>query len=120
VRDLHQLDKYRVASSLHGGWGDGGNGCFVLKSPIDGGVLRVVASDGDGWDHVSVSRVNRTPDWAEMEFIKRRFFTDEEPAMQLHVPVARHISCHPHCLHLWRSQSQPIPLPPDYMVGPKA
>jgi hypothetical protein len=117
VRDLHEFDKYRVLSEMHGQWGDGGNGVFVLNSPIDGGELRVVASDGLGWDHVSVSRKNRTPNWAEMEFIKRRFFADNETAMQLHVPPAQHISVHPHCLHLWRPQAGVIPLPPDYMVA---
>jgi hypothetical protein len=117
MRNLHENDRYRIFSAFYGSWGDGSNGTFIFRSPIDGGELRVIASDGDGWDHVSVSRVNRAPNWSEMEFIKRKFFKDGETAMQLHVPVDQHINCHPHCLHLWRSQTQPIPLPPGIMVG---
>ena len=113
--DLHDLDRYRVEHSL-GGWGDGGCGAFLIPSPIDRAGLRVIASDGLGWDHVSVSRQNRTPNWIEMEFIKRRFFKADETAMQLHVPSSKHINCHPYTLHLWRPQDQPIPLPPPEMV----
>jgi hypothetical protein len=51
-----------------------------------------------------------------MEWVKRKFFRDDETAMQLHVAVSDHISIHPHTLHLWRSQTEPIPLPPSIMV----
>jgi hypothetical protein len=53
-----------------------------------------------------------------MEFVKRRFFHDDETAMQLHVPVAQHINHHPYCLHLWRPQQGHIPTPPPHMVAP--
>lgn len=103
-----------------GGPGDEGNGCFKVKSPIDNGELRVLASSGMGWDHVSVSRANRCPNWPEMEHVKHLFFRDNETAMQLHVPPSDHINCHPHCLHLWRPQDAEIPRPPGFMVGPKS
>jgi hypothetical protein len=79
--------------------------------------MRVIASADEGWDHVSVSRANRCPNWQEMEHVKRLFFKDDETAMQLHVPPSDHISVHPNCLHLWRCQSQPIPMPPKWMVA---
>jgi hypothetical protein len=91
----------------------------------DGGVfsmlhrnarLRIIASFGGGWDHVSVSIFHRCPGWAEMEAVKRAFFADDEVAMQLHVPPADHVNIHPNCLHLWRPQNQPIPLPPTLFV----
>lgn len=69
------------------------------------GPLRVIASDGAGWDHVSVSAPGRTPTWDEMERVKRLFFRDDETAMQLHVPPAEHVNLHAHCLHLWRPQT---------------
>lgn len=94
---------------------DGGG--YIAKSPIDGRPLRIVASDGFGWDHISVSRVDRTPVWEELEHVKRIFFADNETAMQLHVPVEEHINHHPHCLHLWRSQVVEIPRPPAWMVA---
>ena len=89
MRNLHLLDAFRVnASDFFGDLGDGSCGAFRVSSPIDGGALNVLASSGGGWDHVSVSRVNRCPNWAEMEHIKRMFFREDEAAMQLHVPPA--------------------------------
>jgi hypothetical protein len=80
------------------------------------GKLRVILSWGDGWEHASVSLEQRTPVWQEMERIKRLVWNDDETAMQLHVPVAEHINCHPDCLHLWRPLNAQIPRPPDWMV----
>lgn len=81
--------------------------------------LRVIASSGEGWDHVSVSLPGRCPNWPEMEYVKRLFFKDSEAAMQLHVPPDDHINCHPNCLHLWRPLKGEIPRPPAILVGPK-
>jgi hypothetical protein len=78
--------------------------------------LRIQASCEEGWDHVSVSRKNRPPNWGEMSFIHRLFFVDGETAMQLHVPRDNHVNIHPHCLHLWRPQKEQIPLPPKELV----
>lgn len=122
MRDLRVLDAYRLIAvevELYGGISGHGNGVFELPSPIDGQSLRVIASNGDGWDHVSVSRANRCPNWPEMEFIKRRFFKDDETVMQLHVPPSEHINFHPNCLHLWRPHNTTIPRPPPWMVAPK-
>jgi len=122
MRNLNLLESYRqpyVERSLYGETGDQGNGIFLLKSPIDGGLLSVIASSGEGWEHVSVSRTNRCPNWPEMEFIKRTFFKDDECAMQLHVPTSEHLSYHPYCLHIWRPLNQTIPQPPSWMVAPE-
>jgi hypothetical protein len=119
MRDLHELDDHRIDTSKSHGWnGDETCGAFKLSSPIDGQFLTVVASSGEGWDHVSVSRSSRTPNWREMEFIRHKFFKDNETVMQLHVPVSDHINMHPHCLHMWRPQDKEIPRPPGWMVAP--
>lgn len=118
MKNLRLLDKYRVSGRKLWGWdGDETCGAFSLPSPVDGGDLRIVASSGEGWNHVSVSRANRCPNWPEMEHVKRLFFHDEETAMQLHVPPKDHINNHPYCLHLWRPQNAEIPRPPSIMVG---
>jgi hypothetical protein len=121
MRDLRLLDAYRDRSppviNYYGSAGDETCGVFTLPSKIDGQSLRIVASSDGGWDHVSVSRPTRCPNWIEMEQIKRLFFSADETAMQLHVPEADHISVHPHCLHLWRPQAAEIPRPPDWMVA---
>jgi hypothetical protein len=67
--------------------------------------LTVIASDGGGWDHVSVSLPTRTPSWEEMCAIKDLFFEPTECVMQLHPPKDENISNHPYCLHLWRPQT---------------
>ena len=93
---------------------DGGR--WVMES-ADGAPLRVIASDGGGWDHVSVSRVDRIPTWGEMEQVKRAFFRDNETAVEYHVPPSDHINRHEFCLHLWRPQHGAIPRPPSNMVA---
>ena len=100
----------------YGGPGNPMGGVFLVPCPSSGRILRVIASNGDGWDHVSVSLPSRCPSWEEMEHVKRKFFHDYETAMQLHVPVAEHINIHKHVLHLWRPHDKEIPLPPRVMV----
>jgi hypothetical protein len=80
--------------------------------------LRVIASWGAGWEHVSVSLPKRCPTWDEMKAVKEAFWPDEYPVMQLHPPKQDYVNCHPYCLHLWRPVFQIIPLPPPIMVGP--
>lgn len=120
MRDLHLLDLYRVRDAHvleRWGWtGDETCGSFSVPSPIDRKPLMIVASSGNGWDHVSVSRANRCPNWTELEHVRRLFFRDNETVMQLHVPPKDHISLHPNCLHLWRPQQVEIPRPPEWMV----
>lgn len=91
-------------------------GAYVLDSPVNGEFIRIIASIGEGWDHVSVSLVNRCPTWEEMEHVKRTFFRDNETAFQLHVPPSDHINNHPYVLHLWRPQRSKIPMPPKEFV----
>lgn len=123
MRNLNQLNRYRdieTAIRVYGFAGDHETGMFRVASNADGKEITVIASVGDGWDHVSASRDDRCPSWEEMEQIKRMFFKDEETAFQLHVPPSDHISFHPHCLHIWRPVDGQFPVPPAWMVGPKA
>ena len=121
MRNLHLLDQYRRLDRdilrHYGGPGDHECGAFQVPSPIDGQPMMIVASALGGWDHVSVSRRNRCPNWPEIDHVKRMFFRDDETAMQLHVPAVDHISDHPYCLHLWRPHKESIPRPPFWMVG---
>ena len=93
--------------------GDGGN--FMLVIPARG--LAIIGSNGGGWEHVSVSTRMRCPTWQELEWVKRQLWSAEDCVMQLHVPVAAHVNCHPHTLHLWRPLETSIPMPPSFMVG---
>ena len=113
----HSVNRYRGESARLGD-GDETCGMFFVPSPIDGRDLVVIASAGSGWDHVSVSRRSRTPNWPEMDYVKRLFFADDETVVQYHVPPSDHVNLHPNCLHLWRPQESALPRPPAWMVGP--
>ncbi len=111
MRDVEILKRYPRCLELAE---DGG--AWLLKSRIDGRQLKVIASWGSGWDHVSVSTSKRPPTWREMCVVRRLFFRDDETAMQLHPPLVDHVNIHPNCLHLWRPQGVEIPRPPQWMV----
>ena len=118
-----QLDKWRIRRGpLSSDAGDD-FGAFFVPGPC-GRDLKIIASSGDTslnilWEHVSVSLMNRTPNWEEMCFVKNLFWDEEEAVMQLHPPRSRWINNHNYCLHLWRPTNQEIPLPPDETVGKK-
>ena len=125
VRDLRELDKWRqpdadqVVVITTGDDDDPSRrGAFLFQHK--GTPILVVATTGVGWDHVSVSTPTRCPTWDEMEWIAKKFFRDDEVAMQLHVPASEHISNHRYCLHWWSPQGVEIPLPPSILVGVKA
>lgn len=80
-------------------------------------MLRVIASWGEGWDHVSVSLPNRCPTWEEMCFIKDFFFHPNECVIQYHPAQEDYVNNHQFCLHMWRPQENEIPKPPKIFVG---
>lgn len=87
------------------------------KIPFESYILNVVASNGDGWEHVSVSLSNRTPNWKEMCFIKDFFWDEEDCVIQFHPPKSDYVNNHPNCLHLWKPIKEKIPRPPSILVG---
>jgi len=101
----------------------GMTGAFQLIGP-NGVQLLVMSSNGDGdgqgWEHVSVSMKNRTPNWGEMCFVKDLFWTEHETVVQYHPPKSEYVNCHPYCLHMWRHKQMSIPMPPSLLVGPKS
>lgn len=83
---------------------------------VGGQPLLIIASNGRGWDHVSVSHRKRCPTWHEMCKIKDIFFSEEDIVLQFHPPKSDYINIHPRCLHLWRNQTSEIELPPIELV----
>ena len=71
MKDLSYLEKYRVLFK-DGINGDKHNGMFRFK--VKGSPVEVIASDGMGWDHVSVVMFNRIPDWETMCKVNEMFF----------------------------------------------
>lgn len=117
---LSRLDKWRLSapSFWQGAGRRGDDRCGVFRVKRKGVWIRMIATVGDDWDHVSVSTRCRCPSWEEMAWVADKFFEDE-PAMQLHVSRSDHVNYHPYCLHWWRPTGKQLPLPPYWMVGPK-
>ena len=113
-------EKYRVKNGpMPSSIFDGNNGVFIIKSLKVKVPLRTIVSDGEGWEHVSVSLANRCPSWEEMSFIKNLFWDEDDLVIQLHPPKSEYINNHPYCLHLWRKAGTNgyCETPPKIMVG---
>src|SRR4051812_20316593 len=89
---------------------DGNNGAFLLV--VNGVQMQAIASDGLGWEHVSVSTRGRCPTWEEMSYAKGLFWEPEDVVIQFHPAASEYVNIHPTCLHLWRPRGRNLPLPP--------
>ncbi len=121
-------EKYRVRSGPYrSDEGYGNNGMFSIPSRKISASRRcatflwtVIASDGAGWEHVSISHAVHVPSWAVMCRLKDLFWDAEDCVMQLHPEKSQYVNLHPNCLHLWRPVGIDIPRPPQILVGPEA
>jgi hypothetical protein len=99
------------------GRGDGKTfGTAVIPGP-NREPLKVIFSNGRGWEHVSVSCCNRTPTWLEMCFVKELFWDEEDCVIQFHPPKSKYVKVHPYVLHLWRPVGQALPVQETSLVG---
>ena len=100
----------------------GNNGCFIVihKAGRHSRFLNVVASDGAGWEHVSVSMPDKCPTWDQMCFIKNMFWSEDDAVIQIHPPSKKYVNHHPYCLHLWRrfNTNDFFDMPEPIFVGP--
>ena len=100
-------------------YSDGFNGLFLIQ--IDSETLNVIASDGEGWKHVSVSRkydAHKVPSYSMMCKVKDLFFEPEDWCMEFHPAKSEYVNNHPGCLHLWKPDA-PFPTPPSILTGYK-
>lgn len=101
-------EQHRIKDGPYGSTADYGNkGAFRFE--LGGFRFIVVASDGEGWEHVSVhcigrkhARGDRSPTWGEMSKIKDMFWGRDDLVVQYMVPGTDHINRHEHTLHMWR------------------
>ena len=118
-------ERYRLRHGPQGSdFTEGNNGAFIIPPRIADRGLFVIASDGMGWEHVSVHAAmpngkSRIPVWDEMNYIKDLFWGDEDVVMQLHPKKSEYVNNHPSVLHLWRPTDREIPTPPSITVGIK-
>ena len=108
---LNYPERFRIEN----GGEEGGPGAFIIPREVSGDLV-IIAAEGMGWAHVSVSLKDRCPSWREMCMVKDFFFGKDVWAMQLHSPEGENINVHPFCLHLWRPLDVSIPVPPVEMA----
>ena len=98
----------------------GNNGLFIFDLNISSRAA-VIASDGEGWEHVSIHVIDRgkdrLPTWTEMCRVKDLFWSPEDCVMQLHPAKSAYVNNHHYTLHLWRPVGKEIPTPPPILVG---
>lgn len=111
----------QLERELAGVTGDSTNGCFRIPVPprLE---LRVIASNGLGWEHVSVSvgkrggkLLTRVPTWEEMSYVKSLFWHEEAWVVQFHPAQSQYVDYGP-ILHLWRPAARELPTPPRILV----
>lgn len=108
-------EKYRLTKgAFRTSEKDGNNGAFIV--PVPDGHFQVIASDGDEWEHVSVTKFVKftdtfiesqmlrtiTPSWDEMCLIKGMFWEPGDLVVQYHPPASEYVNIHENVLHLWR------------------
>ena len=101
----------------------GNNGVFEWREGNK--LIRCIASDGMGWEHVSVSihelhnrKINsRMATWDEMCGIKTLFWDDEDVVVQYHPRKSEYVQNVSYVLHLWRPIEKVMPTPLSIMVG---
>lgn len=115
------MEKFRIRHGQYGSFTGEPYGAFnaVTMQTLIRPLMVILASSEDGWEHVSVSHRNRTPDWKVMCWVKDQFWDPEVTVMQLHPPRSAWVNNMRWCLHLWRPTNMDIPCPPDWMVGIK-
>lgn len=118
---FHVPNRFRTKSSDNS---FGNNGQFIISHPkIVNYFLYTQASDGGGWEHVSVSvgernkKQHRCPTWGEMCYIKNLFWDEEDCIIQFHPAKSEYVNVHEFVLYLWRPTNQVIPIPLKEMIG---
>ncbi len=144
---FHVPNQFRVRNARNSMYNstdaDGNNGYFSIKKAVGKpygirdkhGNLRkgvqkgqsfrlflILASDGLGWEHVSISIVgNRKelPAWDEMCYIKDLFWDDTDVVVQYHPSKEEYVN-NANVLHMWSPTDVDIPTPPPVLVGLKS
>jgi hypothetical protein len=120
---MHVPEEYRIKEGMmQTNIADGNNGYFII--PHGSFYFQCIASDGEGWEHVSVTmrfkkNVYHTPEWSHMCYIKDIFWDREDTIIQYHPAESQYINNHPYVLHLWKPIGIELPIPNSILGGIK-
>ena len=120
MKNLDNISNFRRIDLYSDGFlGDEANGAFIIDRYNNGEFYLVIASNGQGWEHVSVTihkknggSVKKCPSYQEMMMIKEKLFSEEDVVFQLHPREEDYINTHPYCLHLWKPNNCNMVVPP--------
>lgn len=118
VPEQHRITTGRLKSDLS----YGNNGVFKIPLLEDPHLeLFCIASDGEGYEHVSVSKkhisgTTRIPTWRNMCSVKDYFWDEEDTVIQFHPKKSQYKDVHLNVLHLWRKIGTEYELPPMILV----
>lgn len=121
--DRYVIDEYIDAERRRidgqGNWRtahDGEDGSAIYDAQ-DRRVIWSVALEQDGelWLHVSVSREDRMPSYADLCKVKSEVIGDDRTAIEVFVDSEHHVNIHPNVRHLWCCLTS-TPLP-DFTQG---
>lgn len=101
-------------------------GTFNTRYLIPGNncTINLIISNTLGWDHISMTiqvedtygfMYNRMPSANEMEAMKKLFFNDDEPVIEVHPKKEDYVNIHPYVLHLWKPNLIDLPIPPNIL-----
>ena len=112
---------YQPGHPYHSTSDYGNNGRFRVpyRYKKDRFRLECIASDGEGWEHVSlhIPGKNHVPDWKVMSYIKNLFWSYEDTVLQIHPPESQYSNHHKTTLHLWRQCNKDFKGPPTHLIG---
>ncbi|RKZ70485.1 MAG: hypothetical protein DRQ48_00985 [Gammaproteobacteria bacterium] len=114
-------ERFRESDGIMGSDSSIGNaGVFNFPSVIKGRMLHAIASDGSGYDHVSVyaSKHNERyiPRWGDMCLVKDLFWGEDDTVIQFHPKHSEYVNINEFVLHLWRKQGVEYELPPRTLI----
>lgn len=118
---FHVPEQYRDLSKSTPAHGNSG----VFEWRKGNKMIRCIASDGEGWEHVSVSIheyhnrkvTHRMATWDEMCEVKNMFWDEEDVVIQYHPRKSEYVQTVSYVLHMWRPIGVEIPTPPPIFVG---
>lgn len=114
-------EQCRYTKTVYSDASFGNNGHFLLdfEAGNKSRELFCCVSDGDMWEHVSVSIMSlaKIPTWEHMCFAKSAFWDREDVVVQFHPKESEYSNCNPFVLHLWRHKATEFIRPPTKLVG---
>ena len=57
--------------------------------------------DGKRWIHLSIARLDRIPDYRDLQRARRDFLGEDRYCAMIFPPKDRYVNINPHCLHLF-------------------